>query len=299
MPREPVAAATSGIMILQYPDIRLNDIGGDWHTPTEPLTCGFIQSQETDEQSRRTVEGMGSTGNDDTTWCSTGARPFIDPDDELGLLGPEAPEHAWVGGHWENYGTLASSFMDAADTLAKVWAQSPHERLALPILQAYRHAIELALKDNCQTAAQLVHFGDRMGYGEVDEDLEKLLGKLEEKLAKTHSIAGLVDLLGKIMPGLSESRGGELPAKERATLNRLHQLDSNGTAFRYATSYDKSSGRYVKIRPTEEPIELRNLVNELHQAGWMLVYGVSGWLDNYSSWLQDMWSELKAETSDY
>jgi hypothetical protein len=212
--------------------------------------------------------------------------------EEFHILGPDAPEHAWIGGKYESYETLAKSFLDGADTMALAWAESPHERLALPIMQTYRHAIELALKGLCEQAAQHITFGLHMSIGHDTRP-----AKLTERLGRSHSIAELVELFIEIAKGLAGSESGQLPAGTVAILKKLHDMDSNGQTFRYATAYNKQNKTFDPVRPVEEPIELRRLVNELHQAGGMLIYGAFGWLDAYFEWLQMTW-ELVQENAD-
>lgn len=62
------------------------------------------------------------------------------------------PESAcvWVGGWLETSEALGNSFLEAADALGELWLASPapydRNRLAIPIVQTYRHAIELLMR---------------------------------------------------------------------------------------------------------------------------------------------------------
>lgn len=135
----------------------------------------------------------------------------------FGRDGPAPPgTQVWVGGHLESAEALGQAFLEAADALAEVWRSGRRtastDRLALPIIQTYRHAIELMLKAGCEKTAQLIGFGQELGYGQETRPAD-----LEDKLGSTHSIARLVTLLNDLL-NAGDGAEGEGQEKERRAL---------------------------------------------------------------------------------
>lgn len=207
----------------------------------------------------------------------------------------------WVGGHLESSEALGQNFLEAADSLAQLWLSSPapsdRDRLAIPIVHNYRHAIELLLKAACERTAVLIGFGVGLGYAKDVRPVD-----LEDKLGSTHSIAKLVDLLSTLLAGLDGSGSGELPTETKDALRYLHDLDAHGMAFRYATHRigRGASARWEAVRPTLTRMDLENAVTQLHDAAQMIDYGLlGGYLDAYQQFLQEMAAEYEASQAEY
>jgi len=187
-----------------------------------------------------------------------------------------------VGGHLESSESLARAFMKAADALGEAWrggrVTAPMDQLALPIIQIYRHSIELMLKAGCEKTAQLIGFGCRLGYGDDVRPPD-----LEDQLGRTHSIAGLVYLLTRLLGGLSGSVAGRLPTETREVLRYLHDLDAHGTAFRYASKRvgQGKTARWEPVRPRVVLLDLDNAITQLHAAAGMLDGGMMTYLDKW------------------
>jgi hypothetical protein len=199
----------------------------------------------------------------------------------------------YIGAEAEEPWRLANSFLLAADTLAAAWRAADHGRepeTALPIIQTYRHAIELSLKSHCLRTRDFIAFGGRMGIGtdRAPVDLEKQLS--------THSIARLVEILESLLERLAVGdEGRKLPEETARVLRYLHDLDAGGMAFRYATRPEPGTKGMVwePIRPEPTPIYLDSAITRLHKAAQMLAWGVDGYLDAYEEHLQDMWREYE------
>jgi hypothetical protein len=192
---------------------------------------------------------------------------------------------AIMGGQRENDGAVAAGFLEAADVLAQHWDENrPNDRLVLPILALYRHSIELALKDGIRTMAKLRHGLDGP---------EFLSDVVEDRLSATHSIGRLVEDLCKWLERLDLGPGQQLPVDTIAVLKSLHLLDENGQAFRYST-VKVGNGRARKLvpaRPDQVLFDLPAVAATLSEAASLLIYGVSGVLDQYADWQAEMWAE--------
>ena len=211
-------------------------------------------------------------------------------------LDPEGEEiPVYIGGEAEQPWRLANSFLLAADTLADAWrlvarGHGHEPDTALPIIQTYRHAIELSLKSHCLRTKNLLSFGGHMGIGtdKAPTDLEKQLS--------THSIAQLVKILESMLEGLAVGEEGRrLPDETAQILTYLHDLDARGEAFRYATRAVPGSKmlKWEPIRPDPTLVYLDSAMTRLHNAAQMLAWGVDGYLDAYEEYLQDMWREYE------
>jgi hypothetical protein len=219
----------------------------------------------------------------------------------FGRDGPAPPgTQVWVGGHLESAEALGQAFLEAADALAEVWRSGRRtastDRLALPIIQTYRHAIELMLKAGCEKTAQLIGFGQELGYGQETRPAD-----LEDELGSTHSIARLVTLLNDLLSGLADSGAGKMPTETASMLQYLHDLDEHGMAFRYA-SKRVGKGKMVKwepVRPAVTLLDLDHATTQLHEAAGMLSAGLMSYLDAYEQWLQEMWGEYQSNLQSY
>ncbi|AXH96004.1 hypothetical protein DV701_07570 [Ornithinimicrobium avium] len=211
------------------------------------------------------------------------------------------PESAcvWVGERLETSEALGSSFLEAADALGELWlashASSDRDRLAIPIVQTYRHAIELLLKAACEKAAELVGFSRYLGYGEDVRPAD-----LQDRLGQTHSIARLVELLSTLTGGIDSGGSGELPPETKDALKYLHDQDERGLAFRYASRKvgKGESAHWAPVRPTLMVMDLENAITELHGAAQMIEGGLMTYLHEYESFLQERLSEHEAAQVD-
>jgi hypothetical protein len=216
-------------------------------------------------------------------------------------LDPTSPEYPTViGGEHETPERIAWQFLEAADQLAAAW-RAERERggelpIALPILQTYRHAIELLLKAGCFEIARLQRFTLKMGYGKATEpnDLESVLGNM-------HGIGEIIELLNNLMDGLDvDKESSKLPDEVQETLVFLHDADERGQAFRYGTQrISRRPPVWSPVRPNETAIHLDSAITRLHDAAQMLVDGLGGYLDAYESNMRDMWSEWRHEMEGY
>lgn len=193
---------------------------------------------------------------------------------------------AVAGGPWETDAALAKGFLDVADAAMEHWkAGHPGTAMAIPIIANYRHGIELALKAEIREAARCPrHDGDDDPAVQADE--------VDQQLSATHSIgrlAGrLAEFLGRLKPGVDR----QLPAGTLDVLRKLHLLDETGQAFRYAAVKAGTGPRRQRAlqqaRPGQEHFDMVAVADALRDAGEMLLYGVDGVLDEYSSWQDDM-----------
>lgn len=201
-------------------------------------------------------------------------------DEGYALLHPAGGGGDWrqtvlVGGSWETDGTLAASYLEAAQILAEHAAtRHRNDLIALPALNLYRHAIELALKDAIRATAESLR---REGTDDPELDAERL----NLQLTRSHSIGGLADILSTLLERLGLGAEQQLPARTLEILKGLHLLDSTGQAFRYSTVKEGSGRRAVLVpaRPDLDHFDLSAAAAALHDAATMVLYGVSGVLD--------------------
>ncbi len=213
------------------------------------------------------------------------------------LLPPDSG--VWIGGDHESSKALGIAFMGAADTLATAWRDGPkapsNDRLALPIIQNYRHCLELFLKAGCEKTAELIDWGWQLGLGEDVRPAD-----LQDRLGRTHSISELVLLLEQLTAGLAQSGEARMPAETAEMLRYLHDLDERGLAFRYASRKvgKGDNAHWEPVRPEATLLDLDNAIMLLHDAAQMLKGGMMGYLAAYEDFLQDMWSEYRSQIPD-
>lgn len=223
------------------------------------------------------VRGIGHSGP------VTSGIDSLAPSATAGLHGGST---AVAGGPWETDGALAKGFLDVADAALEHWkAGHPNAAMAIPIIANYRYGIELALKAEIREAARCLR---RDG----DDDPAVQAEQVDQQLSATHSIGRLADrlteLLGRLRPGVDR----QFPAGTLDVLRKLHLLDETGQAFRYAAVKAGAGPRRQRIlqqvRPGQEHFDMLAVADALRNAGEMLLYGVDGVLDEYSSWQDDM-----------
>lgn len=155
---------------------------------------------------------------------------------------PPAIRHsdlAWIG-YFDGDADLAQGFAESAEAIFARWRDSPghNDRLLLPLIYNYRHALELVLKQAIRNASARLRFAGR-------DDLVLNEDELEEhfKRKQRHRLEPLGRQLAEL---LKELELEELPRDTMQTLARLHQLDPRGEAFRYANRLDTDS-KHVNV----------------------------------------------------
>jgi hypothetical protein len=214
---------------------------------------------------------------------------MTDPNPKKSLLQPVAEGGDWrntafIGGRLENDGVLAMGCLDAANILVDHWkAGHRNDLLVLPILNLFRHGIELGLKDQVREAAARVRAD---GITEPDLTPEAV----DRRLLTTHSIGKLVAELNTCLGRLQLGRNDRLPDEAVEALESLHLLDEQGQALRYSTvkiGRGKSS-KLVRARPEQQKFDLPEVATMLYDAGTLILYGVSGVLGDYADYQADM-----------
>ena len=191
---------------------------------------------------------------------------------------------AIIGGPWESDGSLAMGFFEIANIAVERWkAGRRNDAIVIPIIYNYRHGIELALKEEIREAAACLRDDGVADPGvRVDE--------VDNWVSATHSIEELVNCLTELIDQLDLGPDQQLPAETREVLTKLHVLDQHGQAFRYSTVKTGTRGARVleRVRPGEQRFDIVAVAEALHEAGTMVLYGVSGVLGDYSDYQADM-----------
>ncbi|MEU8308968.1 hypothetical protein AB0C84_35940 [Actinomadura sp. NPDC048955] len=204
------------------------------------------------------------------------------------LLRPVVEDGDWrntaIIGYLDNDGALAAGYLDAAQVLVDHWnAHRPADHLVLPALNLLRHGIELALKDQVREAAARLRAD-----GIDDPDLTP--EAVDRRLSTTHSISGLVTELNNYLGQLQLGTNDKLPADTTEVLQSLHLLDETGQTLRYSTvkiGKGKNS-KLVPARPEQQAFDFPAVATALHNAGTLILYGVSGVLGEYEEYQRDM-----------
>ncbi|WP_146877336.1 hypothetical protein [Actinomadura madurae] len=207
---------------------------------------------------------------------------------EKPLLRPVAEDGDWrdtaIIGYLEDDGALAAGYLDAAQVLVDHWkAHRPADHLVLPALNLLRHGIELALKDQVREAAA------RMRADGI-EDADLAPEAVDRRLSTSHSISALVAELNNYLGQLKLGTNNKLPADTMEVLQSLHLLDEKGQALRYSTvkiGKGKNS-KLVPARPEQQAFDFPAVAAALHNAGLLILYGVSGVLGDYEEYQRDM-----------
>ena len=90
--------------------------------------------------------------------------------------------------------------------------------------------------------------------------------------------------------GNAGTPNAQLPDETKEVLDALHALDETGQAFRYTTT-KTGRGKYRKLVPArsdQQCIDLPHIAQALRDAGTIVLYGVSGMLDDYREYQQAM-----------
>ena len=188
------------------------------------------------------------------------------------LLQPAPPGGDWrntviIGGAREDDSILSQGFLDAADILVEHWKNHrPDDTLVLPILNNYRHGIELGLKAED---------------GAADTDLQPSV--LDDDLSRTHSIGDLVEKLNACLGRLQLGPDSQLPADTTDVLESLHALDESGQALRYSTV---KTGRGTPGGWCQRALTSSSSISKASPSALrcrtLVVGGVSGVLEQYA-----------------
>ncbi|SOC58440.1 hypothetical protein SAMN05421879_1402 [Ornithinimicrobium cerasi] len=203
------------------------------------------------------------------------------------------------GGDWTRNGIfekfhesdlgIAVGFADAARELVRHWlAGHPNDGHLLPIIWLYRHALELALKENIRDAAACL-----TGLGADDKELQE--GVLDEWLRRDarHKLATLAMRLDELLTRLELEN---LPTETHDVLHELHTLDPAGDTFRYAKVWSPAHKRVVAApRPETEHVDVGQMSAQFEEAFMVLAGGVATLLDNYREYLGEMRAESETE----
>jgi hypothetical protein len=131
---------------------------------------------------------------------------------------------------------VGHAFSEAAERLAKSYSAQPvDDKLLLPYMYLYRHALELELKHAIQYAAGL-----RRNAGHDDEALlpANVADRLKNK--HRHRLMALVNELNTHMRALDLEA---LPADVSKILQRIAQADPSGESFRYSGNLPDTDDR--------------------------------------------------------
>ena len=188
-----------------------------------------------------------------------------------------AAEHfrdlAFVGYYNGDTG-LAQGFAEAAEAIFSAWqSRAPSNDRLLPLAYNYRHALELALKQAIRRAAVC-----RRLDGDDDPGLAHQALEAHFKQKQRHRLGPLAQQLAGL---LAELNLDELPPDTTYLLQRLHQLDPTGEAFRYE-GHLKTSASHVDVT---------RLVEHFRAAFDVIHGGVLTALDEYAAFLHEMRAE--------
>jgi hypothetical protein len=179
---------------------------------------------------------------------------------------------AIIGGPWESDGSLAMGFFEIANIAVERWkAGRRNDAIVIPIIYNYRHGIELALKEGIRQAAACLR-------DDGIEDPGVRVDEVNNWVSATHSIKELVNRLTELLDQLDLGPDQQLPAETRDVLTKLHVLDQHGQAFRYSAVKTGPHGARVleRVRPGEQRFDIVAVAEALHEAGTMVLHGVSG-----------------------
>ncbi len=178
---------------------------------------------------------------------------------------------AWVD-YVDSDAGLAEGFAEAAEAIFVLWQSGPrtNDRLLLPLIYNYRHALELALKQAIREAVARLHFD---GHYDTAPDPDELETHLKRK--QSHRLGPLAQQLAGLLERLDL---GRLPTETMSLLARLHQLDPSGEAFRYANH----------LKTTAYQVDVVHLTALFRDAFHIVHGGVLTALDVYEDFQRDI-----------
>jgi hypothetical protein len=201
-----------------------------------------------------------------------------------GSAGGDWRSTAFTGGPWESDSTLATGFFELADAAVERWkAGHRNDAIVIPMIYNCRHGIELALREGIREAAACLRRD-----GAADPAIQA--DEVDQWMSATHSIEQLASRLTRLLGQLQPVPWQQLPAETLAVLRKLHVLDHHGQAFRYsAVKAGPRDARVLqRVRPGQQRFDIVAVAEALREAGTMVLYGVSGVLDEYSAYQADM-----------
>jgi len=195
---------------------------------------------------------------------------------------------AVIGGPSEDDNHLATGYRFLASAGVKQWQEASHRTRAhdwavVPILNAYRHSIELALKAGIRDAAACVR-ADGISCPDAARDM------VEERLAKTHSLKTLTDELSRWTDMLNLGGHGESSELVGQVLDALHGIDESGQTFRYSSvKQGKGKNRVlVPARPDEQIMDFVATAEALDEVAALLIDGLSTMLYEYAEFSREL-----------
>lgn len=234
-------------------------------------------------------------------FAGTNASPRLWPirhpgymEDDSSLLREASAVTDWwdmavIGGHGDDDNHLAAGYRLLANAGVRQWQEAPRRNKAqdwivVPIVNAYRHSIELALKAGIRDAAACV----RMDGGVIEPDASPDV--VERRLSRTHS---LKDLTGELRRWLGHLRLDQAESISDA-LDALHDLDATGQTFRYSAVKDGTGAslKFVPARPEELAIDFVATAATLDHMAALLIEGLSLMLDNYAASRREVRADL-------
>lgn len=195
---------------------------------------------------------------------------------------------AVVGGPSDDDNHLAAGYRFLANAGVAQWQEASHRTRAhdwavVPILNAFRHCIELALKAAIRDAAACVRSD---GLGEPDAARDAV----EERLAKTHSLMTLSDELRRWTDLLNLGGYSESSELVNQVLDSLHRIDESGQTFRYS-SVKQGKGKdrvLVAARPDEQGMDLVATAEALDEVAGLLIDGLSTMLYEHAEFRREL-----------
>ena len=146
----------------------------------------------------------------------------------------------------------------------------PNDRLLLPIVYNYRHALELVLKQAIRQAAEC-----RQLKGDGDPGLTANALEAHFKQKQRHRLGPLAQQLAGMLAALNLH---ELPPDTSRLIQDLHQLDPTGEAFRYDGQLKTSAGH----------VDVPRLVQRFRAAFAILHGGILTALYEHASFLREI-----------
>lgn len=185
---------------------------------------------------------------------------------------------AVIGGCGDDDNHLAAGYRLLANAGVRQWQEAPgrsraQDWIIVPILNAYRHSIELALKAGIRDAAAC----ERMsGLAEPDGSPDAV----ERRLSRTHSLKDLAEELRGSLGRLKLDQAGAVGE----VLDALHESDAPGQTFRYSSVKEgKGAGlKFVPARPDELAVDFVATAARLDETAALLIDGLSLMLENYA-----------------
>jgi hypothetical protein len=177
-------------------------------------------------------------------------------------------------GHYDGDAGLAEGFAEAAEAIFAAWQDQEwaNDRLLLPIVHNYRHALELALKQAIRQAAECRQLsGD-------DTELTAQALEAHFKQKQRHRLGPLAQQLAGM---LAELNLAQLPPDTLRLLQGLHQLDPTGEAFRYDG----------QLKTSASHVDVSRLVQRFRAAFGIVHGGVLTALYEHASFLREICAE--------